>query len=186
MPKGNKLSRPMVGRSAGLHADKARRQIVAEGFDAGLRFGGRVPDEMIAVPLGPKQRWIMIASPTYLEKHPEPEHPDGLARHACIGLRTGTGALYHWELECGSEKVDLRTDWGIIVSETALAIELSEAGAGIAYCQEQRVARQLADGSLREVLPQWSSWGPSFCLYYPSRRQVPHALRALVEHLKAI
>ncbi|WP_342241182.1 LysR family transcriptional regulator [Inquilinus sp. OTU3971] len=158
--------------------------IVSGGFDAGIRFGGRVPEDMIAVPLGPELRWIMVASPRYLETAPALEAPSDLASHRCIGLRTGTGAVYHWELERAEEALQVRIDWAIVVSETALAIEIAESGGGIAYCQEGRVAAQLENGTLREVLPGWSSFGPAFHLYYPSRRQVPQALRALIRLLQ--
>lgn len=158
--------------------------IVAEGFDAGIRFGGRVPDDMIAVPIGVDLRWITVASPLYLSRHPAPDHPSDLAQHRCIGMRMGTGAIYRWELERGIETIQLATDWSILVSEAALAIDLAEAGGGIAYCLERRVRQQLASGALQEVLPEWSSFGPAFQIYYPDRRQLPQALRALIDHLK--
>lgn len=159
--------------------------IVKEGFDAGIRFGGRVPEEMVAMPIGGDMRWIMVVAPAYLAKAGAPSHPDDLANHSCIGLRMGTGAIYHWELERGSEQVAVSVNWSVIVSETALAIELAETGGGITYCQVARVAAQIAAGTLVEVMPDWSSAGPAFHIYYPSRRQVPQALRALLDHLRA-
>lgn len=158
--------------------------IVSEGFDAGIRFGGRVPEEMVAMPIGGDLRWIMVASPEYLEKAGAPSHPEELASHSCIGLRMGTGAIYHWELEREAEQVAVSVDWAVVVSETALAIELAEAGGGITYCQEARVTADIANGCLREVLSDWSSMGPAFHIYYPSRRQLPQALRALINHLR--
>ena len=159
--------------------------IVGEGFDAGIRFGGSVPEEMIATRIGGDLRWIMIASPAYLADDPAPAHPDDLARHRCIGMRMGTGSIYHWEIDRGGERMEVTTDWSIIVNEAALAIQLAESGAGIAYCQERLVEDRLAVGSLHEVLPDWASFGPAFQIYYPGRRQVPHALRALIAHLQA-
>ncbi|WP_075293065.1 LysR family transcriptional regulator [Pararhizobium arenae] len=154
--------------------------IVAAGFDAGIRFGGRVPEDMIAVPLGREPRWILVASPRYLDQAPLLESPSDLAQHRCIGLRIGTGALYKWELGSGDQELSVDEDWAIIVNETELAIEIAEAGGGIAYCQEGRVAKQIVNGSLKEVLPAWSSVGPTLNIYYPSRRQMPEALRALI------
>ncbi|MBO1359159.1 LysR family transcriptional regulator [Acetobacter sacchari] len=159
--------------------------IVTEGYDAGIRFGGRVPEEMIAQSIGQDLRWIMVASPAYLENSPSISHPAELAVHRCIGLRTGTGALDRWELERDAEMTTVNVDWAVIVSETALAIELAERGVGITYCQERRVVRQIESGELCEVLPEWSSFGPAFHIYYPSRRQVPGALRALINHLRS-
>lgn len=158
--------------------------IVGEGFDAGIRFGGSVPEEMIATRIGGEMRWIMVAAPAYLADHPAPDHPDDLARHRCIGMRMGTGGIYHWEIERGTEAIEVTADWSVIVNEAALAIQLARNGAGIAYCQELLAAAPLAAGDLREVLPDWASLGPAFQVYYPGRRQVPHALRALIAHLQ--
>ena len=130
--------------------------------------------------IGREPRWIMVASPRYLDDAPLLENPSDLSRHRCIGLRIGTGALYKWELGSGDRELSVDEDWAIIVNETELAIEIAEAGGGIAYCQEGRVAKQIRDGSLREVLPTWSSVGPTLNIYYPSRRQMPEALRALI------
>jgi len=158
--------------------------IVSGSFDAGIRFGGSVPEDMIAVPIGADLRWIMIASPEYLARGPRLKHPSDLSSHRCIGLRTGTGAIYHWELEKGPERAQISLDWAIVVNETALAIEIAGTGGGIAYCVERRVHDQLKSGALKEVLPKWSSFGPAFHVYYSSRRQVPSALRALISFLK--
>ncbi|QRE76740.1 LysR family transcriptional regulator [Methylobacterium aquaticum] len=158
--------------------------IVGEGFDAGIRFGGRVPEEMIAVPIGGDIRWVMVASPGYLEGAPPLEHPSDLAAHHCIGLRMGTGAIYHWEVERGPEHQVVDVAWSVVLSETALALAMAETDGGIAYCQEGLVARQLAAGTLVEILPEWSSPGPGFHVYYSSRRQVPEALRALIAFLR--
>lgn len=158
--------------------------IVGAGFDAGIRFGGRVPEEMIAVPIGGDIRWIMVASPGYLEDAPSLKHPSDLSAHRCIGLRMGTGAIYHWEVERGSDHLTVDVAWSVVLSETALAVAMAETDGGIAYCQEGLVARQLAAGTLREVMPEWSSPGPGFHVYYSSRRQVPQALRALIAYLR--
>lgn len=159
--------------------------IVAGGYDAGIRFGGSVPDEMVAMPIGGDLRWIMVASPAYLDRCPAPGHPDELDRHSCIGLRTGTGAIYRWELERGTDIWNVTVDWSVVVNETALAIELAEADGGITYCQEALVALKIETGRLVEVLPHWASASPGFQIYYPSRRQVPQALKALIHHLRA-
>lgn len=158
--------------------------IVGEGFDAGIRFGGRVPEEMIAVPIGGDIRWVMVASPGYLGSAPPLEHPSDLAAHRCIGLRMGTGAIYHWEVQRGLEHRVVDVAWSVVLSETALALALAETDGGIAYCQEGLVARQMAAGTLVEALPEWSSPGPGFHVYYSSRRQVPEALRALIAYLR--
>ncbi|MHC1478820.1 LysR family transcriptional regulator [Frateuria aurantia] len=157
--------------------------IVRAGFDAGIRYGGHIPEDMIAVALGPPRRWITVASKDYLASRPPLLSPADLAHHACIGIRMGSGLIYHWELERGTERVLINQPWAQTVNETMLSIELAETGAGIIYCLEDRVDRQLANGSLVQVLPEWSSMGPAFHLYYPDRRQLPQALRALLDLL---
>ena len=92
----------------------------------------------------------------------------------------GNGKIYHWELERGEEKVSLDTDWSVIVNETVLSIEIAERDGGICYNLESRAAVQIANGSLIKVLPEWASMGPPLFIYYPSRRQLPEALRALI------
>jgi DNA-binding transcriptional LysR family regulator len=159
--------------------------IVKEGFDCGIRYGGRVPVDMIALPLGPDLRWIMVASPAYLSAAPALKKPADLKEHKCIGMRMGTGRIFHWELGNGDNEVVFDTDWVMVANETVIQIELAERGGGICYCLEGRVASQLADGRLVEVLPEWSSVGPAFHLYYPSRRQLPEALRALVRMMQS-
>ena len=158
--------------------------IVGAGFDAGIRFGGRVPEDMIAVPLGDELRWIMVASPDYLKSAPPLNSPEDMAKHKCIGLRIGTGALYRWEIEYAGSEYLVDVEWSIIISETTLALDIATSGGGIAYCAEGRAADRLADGSLIEVLPDCSSKGPAFQIYYPSRRQLPEALRALIGMIK--
>ena len=159
--------------------------IVGEGFDAGIRFGGRVPEEMIALPIGGDIRWVMVASPHYLGGAPPLEHPSDLAAHRCIGLRMGTGAIYHWEVERGPEHHVVDVAWSVVLgARRRLRLRWPIRTAGSPTAREGLVARQLAAGTLVEVLPEWSSPGPGFHVYYSSRRQVPEALRALIAHLR--
>lgn len=158
--------------------------IVQEGFDAGIRYGGTVPEDMIALPLGAPLRWITIASPAYLSDAPPLADPDDLRQHRCVGLRMGNGRIYSWELERDREARVITLDWSVVVNETALSLEIAETGGGVVYTLEDRVRPQLADGRLLRVLPDWSSIGPAFHLYYPSRRQLPEALRALLRTIQ--
>lgn len=158
--------------------------IVGEGFDAGIRFGGRVPEDMIAVPIGPPLLWVMVASPAYFEEHGEPADPDDLINHRCIGLRMGTGAIYHWEVETGTKARAMSLPWSVVVNESALAVDIALRGGGIAYCLQDRVAPLIESGALRQVLEPNSSIGEAFHIYYPSRRQQPEALRTLIAMLK--
>lgn len=158
--------------------------IINNGFDAGIRYGDNVPEDMIALRLCDDLNWIIVASPDYLKSAPPLQTPEDLQHHKCIGTRMGNGKIYHWELERGKEKAVISTDWSVIVNETILSIEIAEKGGGICYNLEHRVASQLAEGSLVRVLPEWRSIGEAFYLYYSNRRQLPKALRALLEFIK--
>lgn len=164
--------------------EDAMVDIVGEGFDAGIRFGGCVPEDMIALPVGPPLLWVMVASARYLEQRGEPRHPDDLAQHRCIGLRMGTGALYRWEIEDCARTRSLNLDWSVVVDETALAIDIACNHGGIAYCLRERVDDLIASGRLREVLTHHASPGEPFHIYYPSRRQLPEALRTFISMLR--
>ncbi|CAI3926371.1 DNA-binding transcriptional regulator [Commensalibacter communis] len=158
--------------------------IINNGFDAGIRYGDNVPEDMIALRLCNDLKWIIVASPEYLESAPPLKIPADLHHHQCIGTRMGNGKIYHWELEQEEERFILSADWSIIVNETILSIEIAEKGGGICYNLEHRVVKQLADGSLVRVLPEWGSIGEAFYLYYSNRRQLPKALRALIDFIK--
>jgi len=158
--------------------------IVAEGFDAGIRYGATVPQDMIAVPLTGELRWIMIASPDYLARRGVPEKPADLLEHACIRMRLGDNTAYKWELGNSTQMIRLDVPGALTASDTQAVIDAALAGVGIAYCLEKRVTRELEDGSLLEVMPDWSSMGAPFCLYYSSQRQSQPGLRQLMEMIR--
>lgn len=161
--------------------DDRMTDIVKEGFDAGIRYGGTVPVDMIAVRLGPDLRWVMAASPDYLKGAPPLEKPEHLYNHRCVGMRMGNGRIYHWELERKNKRFLFSYDWPVVANDTISTIKFAEAGGGICYTLEDRIRPQLKDGRLTQLLSDWSSMGPAFHLYYPSRRQLPAALRALLK-----
>lgn len=167
-----------------ISVDDRMVDIVAEGFDAGIRFGGTVPEDLVAVKLGSELKWVAVASPRYLYHRPVPVIPEDLRAHACIQMRTGQGIIYKWEFTKGDEYRIVDVPGQICVSETALAIELALAGTGIAYCLEKRVSRFLQEGSLRTVLPDWAPTEPAMHLYYPGHRRIPQGLRELIDVLK--
>ncbi len=183
---------PVIAEYSAQHPDvelevvvqDAMVDIVGEGFDAGIRFGGRVPEDMIAVPIGAPLLWVMVASPAYLKGAGTPQEPDDLKAHRCIGLRMGTGAIYHWEIEMGTQMRSLNLDWSVVVDESALAVDVALNDGGIAYCLRERVVDLIGTERLNEVLPQWSSPGEAFHIYYPSRRQQPEALRTFITMLR--
>lgn len=164
--------------------DDRMTDIVKEGFDAGIRYGGTVPVDMIAVRLGPDLRWVMAASPDYLKGAPPLDQPEHLYNHRCVGMRMGSGRIYHWELERKNKHFLFSYDWPVVANDTISTIKFAEAGGGICYTLEDRIRPQLIDGRLTQLLSDWSSMGPAFHLYYPSRRQLPAALRALLKLIK--
>ena len=167
-----------------ISVDDRMVDIVAEGFDAGIRFGGTVPEDLVAIRLGDDLRWVAVASPRYLSYRPAPVSPEALRDHACIQLRTGQGVIYKWAFRKGKEYRVIDAPGQVCVSETTLAIELALAGNGIAYCLENRVAQFLRAGTLRVVLADWAPVEPAMYLYYPGHRQVPQGLKELIALLR--
>jgi DNA-binding transcriptional LysR family regulator len=158
--------------------------IVVEGFDAGFRLAELVPQDMIAVPVGPDLRFAVVGSPGYFEKHPKPRNPADLLRHRCIRIRLPSGAIYHWEFERHGEEIKIDVDGPLILDEPHLMLDAARAGVGLAYLSEWNVAADLTAGVLVRVLEAWTPPFPGLCLYYPGRRYVPAGLRALVDLIR--
>jgi DNA-binding transcriptional LysR family regulator len=161
--------------------------LVAEGFDAGIRFGEHVDKDMIAVRVGPDLRTIVVGTPEYFSRYPKPQAPADLERHACIGYRLkSSGGLLPWEFERDGRPIKVRTRGPLIVDEMPLALAAIRAGVGLGYVMEHEVADDLASGRLEQVLDTWCPRFPGYHLYHPSRRQTPPALRALMDWLKVV
>ncbi|KNC08427.1 LysR family transcriptional regulator [Klebsiella sp. RIT-PI-d] len=155
--------------------------IVSAGFDAGIRFGGTVPEDFVAVKLGPKLRWVAVASPRYLYRKQTPLIPEDLKSHNCIQIRTGQGVIYRWDFVKGDDHRVVEVPGQVCVNETTLGIELALKDVGITYCLEERVAEYIKKGELSIVLPDWAPIEPAIHLYYPGHRQVPQGLKELIE-----
>lgn len=154
--------------------------IVAEGFDAGVRYGHYVPEDMVAVPLTGPQRWVMAASPAYIASHGAPRGIDELSEHACLQLLLGDNSSYRWEVDDGGTPRRLRVPGSLTINDTATSISACKAGLGIAYLLEARIADELARGELRIVLQQHAYVEDPFHIYYSSRRYNHPALRTLI------
>lgn len=159
--------------------------IVSAGFDAGIRFGGTVPEDFVAVKLGPELRWVAVASPRYLYRKQPPVIPEDLKSHNCIQIRTGQGIIYRWDFQKGDEHRSIEVPGQVCVNETTLGVELALKDVGITYCLEERVADHIKTGELHIVLPDWSPIEPAMHLYYPGHRQVPQGLKELIEVLRS-
>jgi len=154
--------------------------IVAEGFDAGVRLAEAVPQDMIAVPLSPDIRMLMVATPDYLKRHGTPRQPRDLLKHQSIGMRMSHGGIYHWELEKGGRKLQMDMPVRIALNEMLAIKQAILLGLGIGFISEWFIEDELRSGALVPVLP---SWCPSFGglrLYYSGHRFVPARLRALI------
>lgn len=160
--------------------------VIERGFDAGIRYGGTVPEDMVAQRLSPGFRWIAAASPEYLEQFGAPSHPSELTDHRCVGIRLGNGNQYRWEFERGTEEIEIETPGPVMVDESHAVMEFGRAGIGIIYGAEPVLQPDIDQGTLRRILDDWSSPGEGFYVYYPSRRQVPTALRLLCDLIKEI
>lgn len=155
--------------------------IVAGGFDAGIRIGELVPKDMIAVAMGPELRMAVVGSPGYFADHPKPRHPLDLLSHACIRYRLAGGRLYHWEFERGDEGLNLDVPGTLTLDEPTLIREAALAGVGLAILNDWFMQDDLATGRLIPVLGEWMPPFPGLSLYYPANRHVPTALRLLID-----
>jgi DNA-binding transcriptional LysR family regulator len=158
--------------------------IVADGFDAGIRVLQDVPRDMIAIRFGPDMRFAAVASPEYLSRHEPPKAPHDLKQHRCIRFRFDSGALYRWDLEHRGKTAGIDVDGPMTLGNLNLMVEAALAGIGIAWIPEYQVAEHLASGRLVHLLPEWSPSFPGTCLYYPANRHPPIALRLFVQAVR--
>ncbi|ATY30708.1 LysR family transcriptional regulator [Sphingomonas psychrotolerans] len=159
--------------------------IAADGFDAGIRLGETLAQDMLAVRIGPELRMAVVGSPAYLSGKDVPREPGDLSAHACIGLRFPThGGVAVWDLEKDSRSVNVRVEPRFIVNDMRLQRLAALEGAGLTYIMEDYVLSDLASGSLVRVLGDWCPPFPGYHLYYPSRRQRSPALAAVIDILR--
>lgn len=158
--------------------------IVADGFDAGVRYGDRVPRDMVGVALTRPLQWVVVASPALIARHGRPRKPDDLLNLPCVQMRVGDNSNYPWELGNGKTMVRLNVRGPLAANETEHAVDAALRGIGCAYCLERRATAELTSGALEVVLPEWASEGPPFTIYYPSRRQAPPGLRQLIDIIR--
>ncbi|KAB2672983.1 LysR family transcriptional regulator [Ochrobactrum sp. LMG 5442] len=164
-----------------LRIDNAFTDIVAAGFDAGVRLGENLEADMIAVRLGGPQRGAVVGSPAYFEARPAPSHPRDLARHRCLRQRFPGGRLYRWEFEKNGQIVEIGVEGPLIANDNGILLEAALAGAGLVWLFEDYTRDFLPEGRLVRVLEDWCAPFEGFHLYYPSRRQMRPALRAFID-----
>ncbi|WP_158810651.1 LysR family transcriptional regulator [Beijerinckia sp. L45] len=165
--------------------DNGLTDIVAEGYDAGIRLGEQVGKDMVAVRIGPDLRMAVVGAPAYFAKRPWPKMPQDLTDHACINLRLPTrGGLYAWEFEKGARAMKVRVEGQFASNDSKMNLRAALAGSGLAYVPEDRVQSHIEDGRLVRVLADWCAPFSGYHLYYPSRRQAAPAFALLVEALR--
>ena len=168
-----------------LSVDSGFRNIVEDGFDAGVRLGESVEKDMIAVRIGPDWRMVAVASPGYFSVNPKPKHPNDLVRHKCINMRQSTaGGLYVWEFAKHGRELRVRVDGQLTFSNSYAMIDAALNGYGIAFVPEDIVADYVKSGDLALVLDEWSPLFDGYFIYYPSKRQNSVAFKVIVDALK--
>lgn len=182
---------PRLGRFHRTHpevaldivVDNGLSDIVAGRFDAGIRVGGKLEKDMIAVRLTPDVKMVAVASPDYLERRGKPRSPADLHGHACINWRLqGDGSAYRWEFEKKGKRIEVAVEGPLVTNHSDTGVAAALQGLGIVYAfDRERVDALLAQERLVEVLADWSIARPGLFLYHPSRRHSPAALRAFID-----
>ncbi|MFK3665708.1 LysR family transcriptional regulator [Ochrobactrum teleogrylli] len=184
-PKLKPVLRDFPDITVELILDSTFRNIVEEGFDAGVRLGESVEKDMIAVRIGPDWRLVAVASPEYLTQYGMPEHPQDLVRHRCINMRhESTGGLYAWEFEKDGQELRVRVRGQLAFNNSYAMIDAAVSGYGIAYVPDNIVEQHVASGELIQVLDDWSPLFDGYFLYYPSRRQNLPAFKVIIDALR--
>ena len=168
-----------------IATDSGLTDIVRDRFDAGIRPGHIVERDMIAVRVGEDARPTVVASPAYLRRHPRPKLPSDLSADNCIRHRFASGAIAHWFFEKKGKSLEVAVNGTLIASDGDLALRAALDGVGIARLPITAVSGLIDKRQLVPLLQDWVPRSVGFYLYYPSRRQVPAALRAFVDFLKA-
>ena len=169
-----------------LVTDQRWVNVIAEGFDIGVRLGEAVPQDMIAVPFGGDERFIAIASPAYVAQHGAPRTPDDLARHRCIRFRLASGKCYRWEFEHRGQEVVVDVAGPITVGTMEHAVTAAAGGIGIAFVIGATAQAAIARGDVVTLLDDWTPPFTGYQIYYPSRRLLPSGVRAFVDLVRAI
>lgn len=184
-PKLKTVLRDYPDISVELILDSTFRNIVEEGFDAGVRLGESVEKDMIAVRIGPDWRLVAVAAPAYLAVRGTPLHPQNLVGHSCINMRhESAGGLYAWEFEKNGQELRVRVSGQLTFNSSYAMIDAAVSGYGIAYVPHDIVERQIGSGELVQVLDDWSPFFDGYFLYYPSRRQNLPAFRVIIDALR--
>jgi DNA-binding transcriptional LysR family regulator len=185
IPKLAKLLPDYPDIQVEIVVDYGLSNIVAEGYDAGVRSGEQVAKDMIAVRIGPDMRMAVVGAPSYFRKRNEPKKPQDLVGHNCINLRLPShGGVYAWEFEKSGRELKVRVDGQMILNGANQMLNAALAGVGLAYIPEDMAGPYLTKGRLKRVLADWCQPYSGYHLFYPSRRQSSAAFNLVVEALR--
>ncbi len=160
--------------------------IVAEGFDAGVRLAEAVPKDMVSIPFGGTLRFVAVAAPAYVAAHGRPATPEALHDHHCIRQRLPSGKRYRWEFAKGRREMAVDVPGALLLDNSDLMVDAAIQGLGIAFVPEPFARPALDEGRLVLLLEDWSPADPGLCLYYASWRHVPPPLRAFIALLREV
>lgn len=184
-PKLGSVLRDYPDLHVEFSVDSAFRNIVDSGFDAGIRLGESVEQDMVAVRIGPDWRLVAVAAPTYLARRGIPAHPKDLVHHSCINIRqVSAGGLYAWEFEKDGQELRVRVEGQLTFNGSYDMVDAAVLGYGIAYVPQDMVTEQIRSGRLQVVLDDWSQPFAGYYIYFPSRRQDLPAFRVVVDALR--
>ena len=183
IPKLAPLLREYPDIKVEICIDYGLTDIVTERYDAGVRLGEHVAKGMIAVPIGPDVRLVVVGAPQYFANHRPPKRPQDLTAHACINLRL-PGGIYSWEFEKASRALKVRVDGQLVVNGVDELLSAARAGIGLGFVPEDLARPYVARGELKRVLDEWCPPFSGFHLYYPSRRHSSPAFSLLVDALR--
>lgn len=158
--------------------------VVAEGFDAGVRFGELVAEDMIAVPIGPQFNAAVVATSSYFESHGKPRHPKELSRHRCVSYRYPSGRTYLWEFEKGRSRLNVAIEATMTFDDMDCVLDAVLKDVGLGYVFAPQVSALINHSKLERVLEEWCRPTHRFFLYYPGRRHHSYAMRTFLDFLR--
>ncbi len=167
--------------SLDLVAEGRLVDIIEQGFDAGIRLGEAVPQDMIAIRMSADQRFLAVASPDYLAIYPAPATPDELVSHRCLRQRLPSGKRYRWEFRRHGQEMAIDVPGTLTLDNTQLMLQAASDGLGIAYLPEIYVNKAISEGRLVAVLEEWCPLIPGLFIYFSGHRHVPASLRAFID-----
>ena len=160
--------------------------IVADGFDAGVRLAELVPRDMISIPIGRTQRHVVVGSRSYFASRTKPRSPSDLKEQVCIRYRLPGGSIYRWEFQKRGQVSSVDITGPLTLDSDRLVLRAALEGAGLAYVSEWKAREALAEGRLVQVLSDWTPPYPGLCLYYPSHRHLPAAMRVFTDMIREL